>query len=345
LALGYNEDSNVEDRGKSAMKWWHGVVSLGLLGASFNMVAVQARNTVALQDGSLENGNLTRHFRYYAPANLPANAPVVILFHGGNQSMRKIFEERAGGTQAWLGLAEKHKFLLVVPNGVNAENKDTNGDKQHWNDCRQQGAAIDAVDDVNFTRKLIAWAKKSYKVDRTRVYATGASNGGMMSQRLGIELSDQVAAIASFIGNMPEQNECKAATRPIPIMMVNGTEDPIIPWAGGQVLGGETKVVSATATLKYWLRVNGLERDNPTTLRLPNLDRRDRSTVVIDRYEPKTGGAPVWFYKVEGGGHTMPSIQYEIPRFTQRQLVGNQNRDLEGAEAAWNFLSRQRLSK
>jgi polyhydroxybutyrate depolymerase len=326
------------------MKRWYGAIGLGLvLGSSANIVAVQAQHNAAWQDGSLEHGSLTRHFRYYAPANLPANAPVVILFHGGNQSMRKLFGERAGGTQAWLALAEKQKFLLVLPNGVNAETGDTNGDKQNWNDCRQQGAVIDKVDDVGFTSKLIDWAGNKYKVDRTRVYATGASNGGMMSQRIGIELSNQVAAIASFIGNMPEPNECKAATGSIPIMMVNGTEDRIVPWAGGEVLGGATKVVSAKDTLNYWLKVNRVEQVNPISSNLPNLDRRDRSTVTLNRYEPRSGGAPVWFYQVEGGGHAMPSIQYEIPRMIQRRLVGNQNRDMEGAEAAWNFLSRQRL--
>jgi polyhydroxybutyrate depolymerase len=325
------------------MKRWHGAIGLGLMGCLINIVAVQAQQKGAWQEGTLAHGNLTRHFRYYAPANLPANAPVVILFHGGRQSMRKVFEERAGGTQAWLALADRHKFLLVVPNGVNSESGDTNGDKQNWNDCRQQGAAIDQIDDVGFTSKLIDWAGEKYQVDRTRVYATGASNGGMMSQRVAIELGNKVAAIASFIGNMPEPNECKAATRSVPVMMANGTEDPIMPWAGGEVAGGGGKVLSTPATLNYWLKVNRVEGVTPVTTQLPNLDPRDRSKVQLDRYEPRSNGAVVWFYKVVGGGHNMPSIQYETPRFMQRRLVGNQNHDMEGAEAAWNFLSRQRL--
>jgi polyhydroxybutyrate depolymerase len=321
------------------MKWWCGAVGLGLIGCSVSMVAVQAQSTVAWQDGTLAHGNLSRHFRYYAPANLPANAPVVILFHGGNQSMRKLFGERAGGTQAWLTLADRHKFLLVVSNGVNGETGDTDGDQQNWNDCRQQGAAIDRVDDVGFTSKLIDWAGNRYQIDRTRVYATGASNGGMMSQRVAIELGNKVAAIASFIGNMPEPNECKAATRPVPVMMVNGTEDPIVPWAGGEVTGRGSTVASAAATLRYWLQVNRAEGITPISTQLPNLDARDRSRVQFDRYEPGSNGAPVWFYKVEGGGHSMPSIRYEIPRL-MRRLVGNQNHDMEGAVVAWNFLSR-----
>ncbi len=81
------------------MKRCYGAVGLGLIGCSVSIVAVQAQSTVAWQDGTLAHGNLNRHFRYYAPANLPANAPVVVLFHGGSQSMRKLFEERAGGNR------------------------------------------------------------------------------------------------------------------------------------------------------------------------------------------------------------------------------------------------------
>jgi polyhydroxybutyrate depolymerase len=335
------------------MKKYYGLVGLGLVGCwgiTIGLVQAQGdlggdRASISGQEGSLRHGNLTRHFRYYAPANLPANAPVVVLLHGGNQSMRQLFKERAGGSRAWPALAQQQQFLLIVPNGVNSETGDTDGDRQSWNDCRQQGEVLDRVDDVGFIGKLIDWAGERYRVDRRRIYVTGASNGGMMSQRLGIELGQRVAAIASFIGNLPDPSECRAARGPVPVMLVNGTADPVVPWAGGQVAGGETKVVSTLATVDYWLRVNGVEGATPIVTQLPNLNRRDRSRVISNRYESGAKGAPVWFYRVEGGGHTMPSVQYEVPQFLQRRLVGNQNRDVEGAEAAWSFLSRQRLNR
>ena len=65
---------------------------------------------------------------------------------------------------------------------------------------------------------------------------TGVSNGAKMSLRLGCELTDRITAIAPVIGSMPESlvSGC-APTRPIPILMINGTDDPLVPWEGGFV--------------------------------------------------------------------------------------------------------------
>jgi polyhydroxybutyrate depolymerase len=296
--------------------------------------------------GSLKQDNLTRYFRYFVPKTLPNHAPVVILLHGGSQSMRKIFGRNAGGTQEWQPLAEKEKFLLVVPNGVNPQTGDTQGDQQNWNDCRQSIPGTptgSTADDVRFTRQLIAWAALHYPIDQRRVYATGASNGGEMSYRLAMELSDQVAAVAAFIANLPKDSECKPATHPVPIMILNGSQDPLMLWQGGRVAGGGGEVVSAQATLDYWLRINRSETKLAKTRRLPDLNRTDDSYIVETIYPARPAGAEVWFYKVEGGGHSMPSIKYAIPQFIQRRLLGFQNQDLEGADAAWSFLSRQRL--
>jgi polyhydroxybutyrate depolymerase len=299
-------------------------------------------------DGTMQQAKVTRYFRYYVPNNMPNNAPVVILFHGGSQSMRKIFGPNAGGTQAWQPLAESEKILLVVPNGTNPRTGDARGNNQNWNDCRKPVVGTrtnTTADDVGFTRQLIAWASANYQIDRTRVYATGASNGGEMSYRLGIELSDKVAAIAAFIANIPVDGECKPAIQPVPIMIANGTADTWMPWAGGDVIWHGGKVLSARQTLEYWLNINRSDRRSAQNLRLPDIDRSDNSSITSTFYPTTATGADVLFYRVEGGGHTMPSIQYKVPRFIQRRLVGQQNHDLEGARAAWSFLSRQRLSQ
>ncbi len=323
---------------------------IGLCGTPSCTKDVNAQNPgdSGWHNGSLKQDNRTRYFRYFVPKNLPNHAPVVILFHGGSQSMRKIFERNAGGTQEWQPLAEKEKFLLVVPNGVNPQTGDTQGDRQNWNDCRQSIPGTrtgSTADDVGLTRQLIAWASAHYQIDQRRVYATGASNGGEMSYRLAIELSDRVAAVAAFIANLPKDSECKPATHPVPILIMNGTQDPLMLWGGGRVTGGGGEVFSAQATLDYWLRINRSDTKLAKTRRLPNLNRTDNSSIIETIYPARPTGAEVWFYKVEGGGHSMPSIKYEIPRFLQRRLLGVQNKDLEGADAAWSFLSRQRLSR
>jgi polyhydroxybutyrate depolymerase len=260
--------------------------------------------------------------------------------------MRTIFEPRAGGTQAWQSLAEQEKFLLVVPNAVNPETGDTQGDQQSWNDCRLPVAGTrtnTTADDVGFVRQIITWARTNYQIDNQRVYATGASNGGMMSYRLAIELSDRIAAVAVFIANLPAASECKPASQPVPIAIINGTKDPIMPWDGGNILGDGGKVLSTPATVAYWLKVNHSAGRSVQIHHLPDRDESDNSYIISNFYPATNRGAEVLFDRVEGGGHTMPSIEYQVPRFVQRRLLGVQNHDLEGAKAAWMFLRRQTL--
>jgi polyhydroxybutyrate depolymerase len=104
-------------------------------------------------------------------------------------------------------------------------------------------------------------------------------------------------------------------------------------------------VLSTTQTLEYWLKVNRNVPRLAQTRKLANLDRLDNSSVTATLYPAPAGGAEVLFYRVEGGGHAMPSLQFPIPRLLQRRLIGPQNRDMEGAQAAWSFLSRQRLNR
>jgi polyhydroxybutyrate depolymerase len=325
-----------------------GLMSLCMACGNAQTVKAERPNSPGWHENSLEQtqpNQLTRSFRYYVPQDLPANAPVVILYHGGTQSMSKIFQGNAGGSQAWQPLADKEKFLLLVPNGVNPETGSGQGDRQNWNDCRPAIAGTrtaTTADDVNFTRQLIAWAGNTQQIDPRRIYATGASNGGEMSYRVAIELGDKIAGAAAFIANMPTQNECKATTQPVPMMLMNGTDDPLMPWSGGVVAGDAGEVLSTQATLDYWLKVNrsDIRRRESQPLANPNLT--DKSSITETRYPAGLQGAEVLFYQVEGGGHAMPSIAYPVSRIAQRRVIGMQNRDVEGAEVAWEFLKRQK---
>ena len=100
-----------------------------------------------------------------------------------------------------------------------------------------------------------------YNIDKDRVYVTGASNGAMMSLRLGCELAHKITAIAPVIGSMPENLVAQCApARPMPLMMINGTDDPLVPWEGGYVhifrkkLG---KIISVPQTIDFWVARNG----------------------------------------------------------------------------------------
>jgi len=307
---------------------------------SIETSAGDAETSPGWHEFSIKHDGLRRYFRVYVPLKLASKPDMVMLFHGGTQSMRKIFRDRAGGTQEWAHLTNENGFLLLVPNGVNVKTGDTEGDRQNWNDCRvavEGDNSASSADDVGFVRDLISWMEAHYHVNKLRIYATGASNGGMMTLRLVTELAEQLAAAAVFIANQPVESDCKQATQPVPLFMMFGTKDPLMRWDGGQIRSQGPVMMSVPATLNYWLDVNRADRDRVVTELMPDVDNKDDSMIIKNIYPAKPGGQPLWFYQVLGGGHTMPSKKYKLP-FVARVLVGQQNRDLEGADEAWNFL-------
>jgi len=292
-------------------------------------------------DLQLEHDGGPRWFRIYVPRELRSPAPVVVLLHGGTQSMRKIFRPNSGGTQGWTEVADDEGFLLVVPNGVNAATGDPSGDDQNWNDCRGDATAAETgADDVGFIAALLDWVAARYDVDPDRVYATGSSNGGQMSFRLAMELGHRFAAIAPFIANWAAVPECNEPWGPVPVQMVNGTADSYQPWEGGGIPGDRGSVVSVADTLALWLDVNDADPMPVEEGPLPDRDPFDGTTLHLQRFE---GAAEVVLVTVEGGGHTMPSIAHPVPAWIRALLgLGPQSRDVEGSRLAWEFLSRHR---
>ena len=300
-------------------------------------------NEPGWHEGTLEHDGLERLFRFYIPEDLPPNAPVVVLIHGGTQSMDAIFRPNAGGTNEWPVLAEEEQFLLIVPNGINVENGSPEGDNQNWNDCRTAASSPvsqSGTDDVGFITELTYWAESRFGVDSGRMYAIGSSNGGQMAFRLAIERPDRFAAIAASIANLPEPEDsvCQTPSAPIPVLMINGTADPLIPFEGGSTDRGT--YLSAPATRGIWAHANSVDIDQRTETELPDRDPSDGSLIICeDDPDPEDPNRLIIrFCRMEGGGHVMPSINHEIPKFVER-FLGPQNRDIEGARFAWEFLS------
>lgn len=291
-------------------------------------------------EGTLGHDGLDRVFRYYVPAGAAGDRPVVLLLHGGTRDMDVLFGPRGGGTQEWVEIADEEGAFLLVPNGTNAETGSPTGDDQAWNDCRPtgSGSGLTTADDVGFITSLLDWMGDHFDGQDARpnlrgVLTTGASNGGLMSYRLATEVPDRFAAAAVFIANLPDPSECAPAITPLPMMIVNGTLDQLMPWEGGEVAGGRGTVLSAEATRDVWIAVNGAATPPADTETLPDIDADDNSTITCEDYAAASAsGAPVRFCTVDGGGHLMPSIDH--------QLFGRQNHDAEGARMAWEFFDR-----
>src|ERR1039457_1634600 len=75
-------------------------------------------------------------------------------------------------------------------------------------------------------------------IDPGRVFAAGSSRGGFMAYRLALEAPSRFRAVAAVSANVPspENFKCKpAAQGTSSVMIMNGTDDPLVPFDGGSV--------------------------------------------------------------------------------------------------------------
>lgn len=191
------------------------------------------------------------------------------------------------------------------------------------------------VDDVGFVRQLLDELARIVNVDPQRVYATGYSNGAMMSYRLASELSDRIAAIAPVAGPMGTAN-CKP-TRPVPVIHFHGTNDRLAPFEGGVVSFGFTQVdfYSVEHSIQTWVKANGCP-EKPLVTDEP--DKADDGMTVKRRvYGPGKQGAEVVLVIVEGGGHTWPG------RAPRQRVQGASTRDISANDLIWKFFQKHPL--
>lgn len=306
----------------------------------------QERSAERLPEGwseaSLVHDGLTRWYRIYLPDPLPEKAPLVLYLHGGTLSMRSLFSPLAESSQIWFEIARREGLIMVVPNGTDPETGDPYGDNQVWNDLRpDQASGQSQVDDVGFLLTLLDTISANYPVDLERVFVTGASNGGMMTYRMLLEAPERFTAGAAFIANLPKFTDpLPPPAQPVPIMIANGTEDPLMPYDGGVVARNRGVVVSTRETVDWWIQANKADKEGLELIELPDLNPEDGCRILEEIYPGGVNGAQVRLYIVEGGGHTLPSLTRQglFQRLTSR-LLGPVCQDVEGVDLAWDFFS------
>lgn len=284
---------------------------------------------------TLDWNDLERVYGVYVPAVELDPTPLVLLLHGGGGSASRTWDQEHG--RSWKSLADEHGFVLVLPEGLS--DPDDLG-AHRWNDCRtglDSAVIATTEDDVGFVVQLIAEISETTSIDPARIYATGASNGGMMTYRLAVEAGEQFAAAAAIIANLPDPSECSTPTSPIPMLIMNGTDDPVIPYAGGCVANTQCqrgRVMSTVDTVAFWVDANGAASE-PTIEKLRNRSWFDGSTVTVYSFDGGNEGADVTYYHIKGGGHNVPGFE-SISRII-RTVAGSKNRDIDGPTEIWTF--------
>jgi polyhydroxybutyrate depolymerase len=261
----------------------------------------------------MTSGGLLRSVAVHVPASYDPTRgmPLVLDIHGFTSDA--VQEQLLSGMPA---KADAEGFITMQPFGL--------GLPRSFNAGVCCGvAAATHVDDVAFISALIDKASEELCIDPARIYATGMSNGGFLSHRLGCELSDRIAAIAPVAGTLGISS-CHP-TRPMPVMAFNGTSDPLVPYEGSTALG----FIAVPDAFAGWAARDGCVGSPTVTFA--------HGDATCRTYDDCDGGAEVTLCTIDGGGHTWPG-GIPIPAF------GKTSGDISATDAMWAFFKAHSLA-
>jgi len=276
----------------------------------------------AERERSLVAAGLRRTYKLITPDKPQPLLPLIIVYHGGGQTA-----EQSRRYARFDELPRKESVVVVYPQGLDND----------WNDGRRSAAldqrAAARADDVEFTRQIIAELEIEAVIDPTRVFLTGASNGGMMALRAACALGSRVSGVALVVASQPSDWMCEADA--MPALFINGTADDYMPFAGGAVAGAKLRrdlgrVLSVDDTIAEFKRIDGCDGVKETK----TLDKvgRDNTKAVVTDYDCKT--ARLKQIVIEGGGHTWPSAR---GRLLNEFLLGETSEEIDATAEIWNF--------
>jgi polyhydroxybutyrate depolymerase len=276
--------------------------------------------------------------------------PVVVLLHGRDQDAAEMarlthFNE----------FADRDSIIAVYPNAVNGRWTIGAGQPQAYGrgpyrrrgpygpgypgprrEPGQRGEATAHPADIPFLNRMLDKIAAHYSVDTRRIYATGLGEGGFMAERMGCNMADRIAAIAVVAATMPKNLNC-VPSRPLPVLTVNGTDDPIVHFDGGRYKDGLLQLLSAEDSAKEWARLNHCS-EKPSESKLPSLQKGNKDTKVY-LFDGCHENAQVALYAVKDGGHTWPGGE----QYMTEKEVGKTSNAINANETIWSFLVTRKI--
>jgi poly(3-hydroxybutyrate) depolymerase len=237
-----------------------------------------ACNTSTTGPCTISVGGTDRQYFVVLPANYNPNTayPIVFVWHGQNATAQLYI---GNGPLAYFGVrAGFANAIYVVGQGLPST---AGGTDYGWANTNGQ--------DVNFTKAMIDWAESNYCVDKTRVFSTGFSYGGIMSLTLGCQMPDVFRALGVISGTM-FGGASSCLKNPIAAWFSHGEADTTLPISGGE---------SARDAL---VKRNGCDTTNTQTVAMS-----DGITTCTIYNVCTSGNYPVVWCPVPGLGHNEPS--------------------------------------
>lgn len=269
---------------------------------------------------------LIRSYRIHIPQSYDGKTavPLLIVLHGNTSNSKFIktktnFDERA----------DKDGFIAVYPNGVTDFitalyflltkghiARSLNGGFCCGNSVKRN------IDDVGFIKTLIEKLQSRLNIDSSRIYATGTSNGGIMSYRLGAELSDIFAAIgvagASIGGRLDNENSpywrIPVPEHPLPVIIIHGMLDERVPY------DGNARFDPVNDSVSFWVTHNNCDL-------IPERNISESGNIIRDTYKNGSEGAEVILYSVVNGTHAWYGSE------------GSDIQEISATDLVWEFVN------
>jgi polyhydroxybutyrate depolymerase len=304
-------------------------VALAACKTSAPQAPTEASEVAELKSFVFKHEGIVRKVGVFDPRPDPAGSPrpLIVVLHGGLGDDDDTVALSFGKLNA---LAGEDDFMVVYPMGVGG----------HWNDGRnvqRYVAQRERVNDVGFLSKLVGDVIQKRNIDPEAVFVVGVSDGAMMAHRFACERGQLLRGFVAVIGAMPynvARRRSRCTQELLSALMINGTEDPIVPWDGGTVKYEDQdlgRVLPVERTFSFWMRHNACE--DVTVSMLPDFVPTDGTRVERRKAEGCADAIKVELLVVQGAGHTWPSGWQYLPE----AQVGPISRDIDAAVAAWRF--------
>jgi polyhydroxybutyrate depolymerase len=229
-----------------------------------------------------------RSYIVFLPPGGAKRSPLVLVYHGAEGTAEQTAQETD-----FVPVAAQDGSVVAFLQGY----EDT------WNEgAGDTPARAAGVDDVEFTSAVLSQIEQHYSIDRTRVAATGFSNGALLTELLGCQLASSLTLVAPVSGPLPVSvaPACRPA-RSISVLEMHGTADQSIPYAGGHFVGvgGGTTVLSAPASAARWASLDGCGKSRQTL--------EASQATVLTTYGSCRNHVVVQLRSLQGAGHGWPA--------------------------------------
>ena len=265
-----------------------------------------------------------RHYLLHSGAPTGPRA-LVLVFHGGGQTaeqMRQLSDFDV--------IADRERFIVVFAEGI----------EHSWSDGRNATPAEQqGVDDVGFAKAIVADVSRTHALDRSRIFATGFSNGGMLAYRLACEAAETFIAIAPVAATIPASlaRSCHPAA-PVAVLSILGREDPAVRFNGTPV--GDrpgAALLGSRETESLWHSLNGCT----STADISPLGAHVQDGTTIEaRAHMNCRGMPASCGTKSRRGHRWPPLQEAVNAAQVREQYGVWSRNINTSEVIWKFFAR-----